>query len=59
LQEAEKALLDETRKLASFQARSKGYFDSDRLRLQMRDALARGYNGAWSQSRTYERVRPI
>jgi len=30
-----------------------------RARLQMRDALTPGLNGAWSRGRTYERVRPI
>jgi RNA polymerase sigma-70 factor (ECF subfamily) len=28
-------------------------------RLQMRDALAPGFDGAWSRGRTYERVRPF
>jgi RNA polymerase sigma-70 factor (ECF subfamily) len=30
-----------------------------RARLQMRDALAPGLDGAWSRGRTYERVRPF
>src|SRR6266478_1148782 len=30
-----------------------------RARLQMRDALAPGFDGAWSQGRTYEKVRPF
>ena len=30
-----------------------------RARLQMRDALAPGFNGAWSRGRSYERVRPF
>ena len=29
-----------------------------RARLQMRDALAPGFDGAWSRGRTYEKVRP-
>jgi RNA polymerase sigma factor, sigma-70 family len=30
-----------------------------RARLQMRDALAPGFDGAWSRGRTYEKVRPF
>ncbi len=30
-----------------------------RARLQMRDALAPGFDGAWSRGRSYERVRPL
>jgi RNA polymerase sigma-70 factor (ECF subfamily) len=30
-----------------------------RARLQMRDALTPGFDGAWSQGRTYEKVRPF
>ena len=30
-----------------------------RARLQMRDALAPGFYGAWSRGRTYEKVRPF
>jgi len=30
-----------------------------RARLQMRDALAPGFDGAWSRGRSYERVRPF
>jgi len=30
-----------------------------RARLQMRDALAPGFNGAWSRCREYEKVRPF
>jgi RNA polymerase sigma-70 factor (ECF subfamily) len=30
-----------------------------RARLQMRDALAPGIDGAWSRGRTYEKVRPF
>jgi len=30
-----------------------------RARLQMRDALAPGFDGAWRRGRTYERVRPF
>ncbi len=30
-----------------------------RARLQMRDALAPGFDGAWSQRRAYEQVRPL
>ena len=30
-----------------------------RARLQMRDALAPGFDGAWSQGRIYEKVRPF
>jgi RNA polymerase sigma-70 factor, ECF subfamily len=30
-----------------------------RARLQMRDALAPGFDGAWSRGRAYERVRPF
>ena len=30
-----------------------------RARLQMRDALAPGFDGAWARERTYEKVRPF
>src|SRR6201993_2120910 len=30
-----------------------------RARLQMRDALAPGFDGAWSRGRTYEKIRPF
>ena len=30
-----------------------------RARLQMRDALAPGFDGAWSRCREYEKVRPF
>ncbi len=30
-----------------------------RARLQMRDALAPGFDGAWTRERTYEKVRPF
>jgi len=30
-----------------------------RARLQMRDALAPGFDGAWSRGRAYEKVRPL
>jgi RNA polymerase sigma factor (sigma-70 family) len=30
-----------------------------RARLQMRDALAPGFDGAWSRGRSYEKVRPF
>jgi RNA polymerase sigma-70 factor (ECF subfamily) len=30
-----------------------------RARLQMRDALAPGFDGAWSQGRAYEKIRPF
>ncbi len=30
-----------------------------RARLQMRDALAPGFDGAWSRGRSYERARPL
>ena len=30
-----------------------------RARLQMRDALAPGFDGAWSRGRMYEKVRPF
>jgi RNA polymerase sigma-70 factor (ECF subfamily) len=30
-----------------------------RARLQMRDALAPGFDGAWSRARSYEKVRPF
>jgi RNA polymerase sigma-70 factor (ECF subfamily) len=30
-----------------------------RARLQMRDALAPGFDGAWTRGRTYEKVRPF
>jgi RNA polymerase sigma-70 factor (ECF subfamily) len=30
-----------------------------RARLQMRDALAPGFDGAWSRGRAYEKVRPF